>query len=67
MPTVPQSEWPPQDQWPKPGWKHTLEEWRWKVGDVFGWHEDGHMWTGIVEEKATCSVKVKDVLPGVMQ
>lgn len=66
MPTVQQSDWPKQEDWPKPGWKHALNYQRFRPGDVFGWMEDGRMWSGIVEETGTCGVKVRDVLPGIV-
>ena len=65
--TVPQKDWPKQEDWPKAGWKHALNYQKFREGDVFGWFQDGRWWTGIVEETGTCSVKVKDVLPGVRQ
>lgn len=64
--TVSRADWPAEKDWPKPGWKHALNYQRFRAGDTFGWHEDGRLWTGIVEEINTCSVKVRDVLPGVM-
>ena len=68
-PTVSRADWPAEKDWPKPGWKHALNAGRFSQGDVFGWHEDGRLWTGIVEESShrTFSVKVRDVMPGVMQ
>lgn len=66
-PTVPRSEWPAQEDWPKPGWKHALNYQKFGTGDVFAWNEDGYFWTGIVEEIHSCAVKVRDVLPGVMK
>lgn len=65
MTTVNKADWPEEKDWPKAGWKHALNYQRFRAGDVFGWHEEGHLWSGIVEETATCSVKVRDVLPGV--
>lgn len=65
MPTVKQSDWPKREDWPKPGWKHALNSDHFFVGRVFGWHEGGRLWTGIVEETGTCCVKVKDIMPGV--
>ena len=65
MPTVKKSDWPAEDDWPKAGWKHALNYQQFMAGDVFGWYEGGHLWSGIVEETATCSVKVRDVMPGV--
>ena len=65
MPTVNRKDWPEEKDWPKPGWKHALNHFQ--IGSVFGWREGGHLWTGIVEETGTCSVKVRDVMPGVMQ
>ena len=65
MPTVSVKDWPPKDKWPQAGWKHALNYQQFHKGSVFGWHEDGHMWSGIVEETATCSVKVRDVLPAI--
>lgn len=65
--TVSRKDWPAEKDWPKPGWKHALNYQRFQQGDVFGWYEDGHMWTGIVEESKMCGVKVKDVLPGVLK
>lgn len=67
MPIVNKADWPAEKDWPKPGWYHTLDEQRFSTGDVFGWHENGRLWTGIVEERGKCSVKVRDVLPGVMK
>lgn len=64
-PTVPCKDWPAESDWPKPGWKHALNSNQFRPGQVFGWHEDGHLWTGIVEETNTFSVKVRDVMPGV--
>lgn len=66
MPTVNRKDWPAQKDWPKPGWKHALNHDRFQPGSLFGWYESGHLWTGIVEEIAPCSVKVRDVMPGVM-
>ena len=66
-PTVPQNEWPKREDWPKPGWKHALNHQHFREGDTFGWHEAGHLWTGIVEDTKTCCVKVRDVLPGIMK
>jgi hypothetical protein len=65
--TVSAKDWPAQENWPKAGWKHALNYQRFSAGHIFGWYEDGYFWTGIVEERKTCSVKVKDVLPGVMK
>jgi hypothetical protein len=65
MPTVKASDYPPQENWPTEGGKHTLNEHRFRNGGVFGWWEDGHLWTGIVEEVGPCSVRVRDILPGV--
>lgn len=67
MATVNKADWPAKDNWPKPGWKHAVNYQQFRIGSVFGWHEDGHMWSGIVEETAACSVKVRDVMPGVVQ
>ena len=64
--TVSKKDWPAEKDWPKDGWKHALNYQRFSVGSVFAWHEDGHHWSGIVEETQTCSVKVKDVLPCVI-
>lgn len=64
---VSSKDWPAQKDWPKAGWYHALNYQRFSPGDVFGWNEGGHMWTGIVEEIGTCSVKVRDVLPGVLK
>lgn len=66
-PTVSRADWPAEKDWPKPGWKHALNYQRFSTGRLFAWHEDGYLWTGIVEEIATCSVKVRDVMPGVME
>lgn len=49
---------------PQAGWKHTLNPERFMFGGIFGWYEDGQLWSGIVEEIGPCSVKVRDVLPG---
>jgi hypothetical protein len=65
--TVNQADWPKQKDWPKAGWKHALNYQQFREGSIFSWHEDGHLWTGIVEDIGSCSVKVRDVLPGVMQ
>jgi len=46
--TVSQKDWPEQINWPQPGWKHALNEQTFRRGDIFGWHEDGHLWSGIV-------------------
>lgn len=62
---VSKADWPEEKDWPKGGWKHALNHQQFRQGDVFGWLEDGRLWTGIVEKTATCSVKVKHVLPGV--
>jgi len=59
-------DWPEQKDWPKAGWKHALNHDQFRPGGVFAWYENGRLWSGIVVETATCSVKVKDVLPGVM-
>jgi len=67
MPTVNVKDWPAKKDWPKSGWKHALNEQSFRVGSVFGWREADHLWTGIVEEIGTCSVRVSDVTPGVMQ
>lgn len=66
-PTVSRDDWPAEKDWPKPGWKHALNYQRFRAGEIFGWREAGHLWTGIVEETSTGSVKVRDVMPGVMQ
>lgn len=65
--TVSRKDWPAKKNWPKPGWKHALNYQRFRAGDVFGWREGDHLWTGIVEEIQTNSVKVRDVAPGVLQ
>lgn len=65
--TVSKKDWPAEKDWPTAGWKHALNSNRFRVGDVFGWNEGGHLWTGIVEETGTFSVKVRDVLPGVLK
>jgi hypothetical protein len=65
--TVSQKDWPKKENWPQPGWKHTLNEQRFRKGETFGWHEGGYLWTGIVEETAACSVRISDVMPGVMK
>ena len=65
--TVYCKDWPEQINWPQPGWKHALNEQTFRRGDIFGWYEDGRLWSGIVEEIGTCSVKVKDVMPGVVK
>lgn len=67
MPTVSPKDWPAQKDWPKPGWKHALNSQHFQRERVFAWHEDGHLWTGIVEEIGTCSVKVRDVMPGILK
>lgn len=66
MITVNKKDWPAKKNWPKAGWKHALNYQKFRVDNVFGWEENGHLWTGIVEETGTCSVKVRDVLPGVL-
>ncbi len=66
-PTVNQADWPAQKDWPKAGWKHALNYQNFSLGSVFGWYEDGHFWTGIVEERKACSVLVRDVLPGILK
>jgi hypothetical protein len=63
---VPRGKLPPASEWPKAGWKHALNSDQFRPGSVFGWHEAGRMWSGIVTETSACSVKVKDVQPGVM-
>jgi hypothetical protein len=67
MEIVKQSNWPNKEHWPKPGFKHALNSREFRSGDVFGWNEGGHLWTGIVEETGTCCVKVRDVMPGVLK
>lgn len=63
--TVPKADWPDEKDWPKPGWKHALNHQRFSPGSVFGWLEDGRLWTGIVEETGPCCVRVNHILPGV--
>lgn len=65
--TVSRADWPARKDWPKAGWKHALNSDRFQRGDVFGWHEDNRLWSGIVEDTGTCSVKVRDVEPGVLE
>lgn len=67
MATVSAAEWPAEKDWPEPGWKQALNAQRFRRGSVFGWVEDGRMWSGIVEETAGLTVLVRDVLPGVLQ
>lgn len=62
---VKKSDWPAKEDWPKAGWKHALNYQQFRSGDVFGFTEDGRLWSGIVEETKTCSVKVRDILPAV--
>lgn len=66
-PTVKKSDWPKEENWPKPGWKHALNYEKFREGSVFGWWEDGYLWTGVVEESKSCAVKVKDIMPGVLE
>jgi hypothetical protein len=67
QPTVNRADWPAEKDWPKPGWKHALNADRFVRGQVFGWHEDGRLWTGIIEDIKACSVLVRDVMPGVLK
>ncbi len=47
----------------EPGWKHALNAVQFSPGSVFGWTENGGLWSGIVEDVGACCVKVRDVLP----
>lgn len=65
MATVDRKDWPEVKDWPKPGWKHALNARCFYPGRVFGWHEDGRLWSGIVVAVSGCSVNVRDVQPGI--
>ncbi len=67
MNTVSSKDWPARKDWPKAGWKHALNADRFRPGDTFGFHDGGRLWSGIVEEIGPFTVKIKDVLPGVME
>lgn len=51
-------------QAPLPGWKHALNAAQFRSGDVFGWTENGALWSGIVREVGPFTVRVDDILPG---
>ena len=67
-PTVSRADYPPKKNWPKDGWQHALNSDRFSHGDVFGWWDEaGRLWTGIVEDRGPFCVKVRDVMPGVLE
>jgi len=51
-------------------WVHDLDADRRRRGDVFGWPDVGSptgFWSGIVVDTGPCSVKVRDIRPGILR